>query len=273
MKTILAPIDYSAASDNALKYAVKLAKATKAKLVLLHVYEVPLPTAEAPVMVVSPEEMESENEARIKELRDSIAKEPGPEIQLAAVIHTGFVSERITQIAKTRHADIIVMGLSGKGNLKRMIMGSNTTAVLKKSKVPVLIIPQGVEFSKMDKLVYASNLAGIGDHSILDPIKDLANIFDAEIMIFNARKEDAKTSVEAYEGIQLEKWLGKTRHSYWTEKGTDVVEEIAHFMAQHKAGLIALVAHNYPLLESMIHRSVTKQVALQTNIPMLSIHN
>ena len=61
MKTILVPIDYSDNSFNALHYAVNIAEHFKAKVVLYHVFEVPVTTTEMPVIIMSPEELESIN--------------------------------------------------------------------------------------------------------------------------------------------------------------------------------------------------------------------
>jgi len=40
MKTILVPTDFSKIARNAIDYAVEIAKLTKAKLILFHVYHV-----------------------------------------------------------------------------------------------------------------------------------------------------------------------------------------------------------------------------------------
>lgn len=63
MKTILVPTDFSKIARNAIDYAVEIAKLTKAKLVLFHVYHVPVVPVEIPIVMpideVKKETMES----------------------------------------------------------------------------------------------------------------------------------------------------------------------------------------------------------------------
>jgi nucleotide-binding universal stress UspA family protein len=51
MKTILVPTDFSEAAKNAAEYAINLAKVLNTKVTLFHVYHVPLPISEVPIMV------------------------------------------------------------------------------------------------------------------------------------------------------------------------------------------------------------------------------
>ena len=51
METILAPTDFSKPADNAVTYAAEVAKLTKAKLILLHVYIIPITSGESAVLL------------------------------------------------------------------------------------------------------------------------------------------------------------------------------------------------------------------------------
>ena len=42
MKTILCPTDFSKGSENAVRYAVELARKYKSKIILMHAYETPV---------------------------------------------------------------------------------------------------------------------------------------------------------------------------------------------------------------------------------------
>ena len=61
MKTILVPTDFSKSANNAAEYAANFAIATKAKILLFHVYNVPIIVSDVPVMTISPAELQKEN--------------------------------------------------------------------------------------------------------------------------------------------------------------------------------------------------------------------
>src|SRR5688572_7093698 len=68
MKTIIISTDFSPAATNALHYAVNMALATNASILLFHVYQVPVSMTEVPVVVVSAEELKKNSEDKLQEL-------------------------------------------------------------------------------------------------------------------------------------------------------------------------------------------------------------
>ena len=51
MKTILVPTDFSKIARNAIDYAVEIAKLTKARLILFHVYHATVVPSEMPIVL------------------------------------------------------------------------------------------------------------------------------------------------------------------------------------------------------------------------------
>ena len=268
MKTILVPIDYSEISNNALEYAVELAKFSKANLVLLHVYHIPLPVNNAPLIVVSPQELEEENKKGIKKVEKKLLKQVGTKIKVESIVREGFVSEEIMNVAKEKNIDLIVMGITGAGRLVQAVIGSNATYALKKSTCPVLIIPGNAKFNRTEKIVYACDYEKIKNGSVLQPVWELAKLFDAEILVFNARDSRMQPDMyEKIEGINLEHWMGKVKHSYWFADNSDIVEAINNFAKKNKAVMVAMVARKHDFPENLIHKSITKHMAYKTEMP------
>ena len=52
MKLIIAPTDFSAISDNAIKYATDMAAAMGANLMLVNVYQIPISFSEVPLVTI-----------------------------------------------------------------------------------------------------------------------------------------------------------------------------------------------------------------------------
>ena len=144
-RNILVPTDGSRLSDKAIREAVMLAKAGGAKLVLFHSVQ-PFQT---PVYI---EGMSVPNLPRQKAARASANKArrvltaAGRKVQVAGV----FVSkewaisvsphEAIVAVAQKRKCDLIVMASHGRRGLSRLLLGSETQAVLSRVNVPVLVV-------------------------------------------------------------------------------------------------------------------------------------
>jgi nucleotide-binding universal stress UspA family protein len=65
----------------------------------------------------------------------------GPEgIPVSFHLDEGRAARAIVDLAETIEADLIVMGSAGRSGLPRLILGSVTERVLRKSPVPVLTV-------------------------------------------------------------------------------------------------------------------------------------
>jgi nucleotide-binding universal stress UspA family protein len=146
MKTLLVPVDFSDATTHLLQHAADLAKDLSARLVLLHISE-PVATyvpvgASMDVLSATPPPLEIENTKAQQDALEKLA-EPletdGLEVDSVALI--GLAVDDILEQADRQGADMIVLGSHGHGALYHLFSGSVVTGVLRRAKVPVVVIP------------------------------------------------------------------------------------------------------------------------------------
>jgi nucleotide-binding universal stress UspA family protein len=127
-QTYLVPIDFSPGSEAAVKYAVKLARRKKAKLLLLHV--VPLVFNMGTVSAY----LRSELEALAKRLGLKASE------HRLLVLERGEVAQAIVEVARKSGAAMIVMGGHGRGGWQQFILGSVAERTVRAAKCPVLVV-------------------------------------------------------------------------------------------------------------------------------------
>ena len=136
---ILCPIDGSAASAHALTYALSLAQETDGHVTLLYVVE-PVPAAgEFGALDVEEYRRAGEAHAR-KVLHDAVPDDVRTWCRLDERVATGKPSERILDAATTERADVIVMGVRGRGAIDLLAFGSTTNEVIRRAGCPVLAV-------------------------------------------------------------------------------------------------------------------------------------
>ena len=136
---ILCPIDGSAASAHALTYALSLAQETDGHVTLLYVVE-PVPAAgEFGALDVEEYRRAGEEHAR-KVLRAAVPDDVRTWCRLDERVATGKPSERILDAATTERADVIVMGVRGRGAIDLLAFGSTTNEVIRRAGCPVLAV-------------------------------------------------------------------------------------------------------------------------------------
>jgi len=140
IKRILVPVDFSEPSREALSYALALAQPLKAHILLLHVVENVLPPAEVLVLKRQVLAARSNEDAakRLAEWRREIASD----VSVSHVLHTGVPDGEIVEVARTSHADLIVLGTHRRTGLDRLLMGSTAERVVRHACCAVLVVRQ-----------------------------------------------------------------------------------------------------------------------------------
>ncbi|MFI5148141.1 MAG: universal stress protein [Bacteroidia bacterium] len=274
IQMILVPVDYSVVSMNALTYAVKLAEHLKAGITLLHIYSIPLPDPDSPITVIA-EQMEMRSEFQIEKLRQALEKQTMGKVPVTAISRMGFIiREEICAEIKRSHADLVVMGITGAGKRTNILMGSNTTSLLKKTKCPVLIVPEKARFRPIRVIAFACDEEKFLPGKFTRVLGPLVHVFKSSLLVLNIQKSEA-----GYEAGKAEAVPFKTRGelasfhpSYYFSVSGQMEPELQLFIKKNKANLLVMVPHVRNLLSNLFHKSNTRSMAFHTHIPLLSIH-
>jgi nucleotide-binding universal stress UspA family protein len=137
VRTILHPTDFSDRSQYAFWLACALARDYHARLVLLHVVDVPMVIYGdgGAVMPPNPEELR----AGARDQLDAL-QVPHVDIRAERRLEEGDAVETILRVAHEIQADLIVMGNHGRTGLGRLLMGSVAERVVRQATCPVLTV-------------------------------------------------------------------------------------------------------------------------------------
>lgn len=278
MKKILLPTDFSENAYNALCYGLKIAQKTGADVLFFHANHVPIIIPDTPTTMyesVIANEDKRQLEALVK-LKDKLFKQLNitPEqVKADCMVKPGFAVDAIVEVVKDENIGLIVMGTKGASGIKKLLLGSNTASIIKKVDCPVLAVPDTAQFKGIDKIVFATDYHEINDKNVLTPLVEMALLFDSELLIFNVKEEEEQVpSVsQAAEGLKIETAFKPVNHSYHFSEDGDIPEAIEEFVEKTNADLLVLMPHRPNLFEQLFTTSVTKEIAFQTKIPLLTL--
>lgn len=142
MKTILAPVDFSPATDGVVAEAARLARALGARVVLFSAIQPPaLPYDYAPILENIAEITAAGEKAAARQLARLEEVLRGQAIPVESVQSVGPPIRLIADQAEAARADYIVMGSHGHTAFYELLVGSTTHGVLMRAKCPVVIVP------------------------------------------------------------------------------------------------------------------------------------
>jgi nucleotide-binding universal stress UspA family protein len=144
-KTILCPLDFSAASVRALEYAFSLAKEADARLILLHAIEdLPVSAAAEAFLHVNVSDYAAQLEQdAATQLRALVPEEARVWARPEERIVTGRAYQEILKVVADEDVELVVMGVQGKGTIDRFVFGSTTHRVIREVRCPVLTLHTG----------------------------------------------------------------------------------------------------------------------------------
>jgi nucleotide-binding universal stress UspA family protein len=139
--SLLVAVDFSSVSDDQLEIVGRLARPNR-EIYLLHVAE---PDPSFVGYEAGPDEVRHEvavefrrEHEQLHDLAGRLRKE-GHEVN--ALMVQGPTVQTILAQAEKLGAEVIVVGSHGRGKLFDLVVGSVSAGVIRKSKVPVLVVP------------------------------------------------------------------------------------------------------------------------------------
>src|SRR5262249_22199321 len=115
--------------------ACALARDYRARLILLHVADVPMVAYGEGVVPPNPEELRAEAQEQLDGLLV-----PDANVRAERRLEQGEPVGEILRVAQEVHADLIVMGTHGRTGLGRLLMGSVAEQVARQASCPVLTV-------------------------------------------------------------------------------------------------------------------------------------
>lgn len=272
MKKILVTTDFSASSRAGLRFAIQLATQMEAKLVFFHCFQALIPTTVHRVSIEKDlGEQGDQNMQTLKKFVASIHKA----MRVQAGTHRYVVVENlnperaIIEYAETHNFDYICMSTRGAGTLRK-IVGTQTGSVLRKSSVPVLVVPHTYRVKTIKKILYSSDLENFEKEmaivsDLAESIQvqtDLAHFYypgeitlDAETLTQMWRLKHPKLDQVVLKPFNLD-------YEYAVQLGS--------LSKKLRPSLVVYFTHtNKTWFDKLFSVSISENVSFITNIPML----
>lgn len=276
MKTLVVPTDFSSVSVNALNYAVDMAQAINAGIVLLHVYNVPVTFTDvpvSPVTTISIEEVKRTVEERLYEMKKNLTHITSGQLEIFTEARLGDTLEELKELCKSVQPLAVIMGSHGNTGFERMIMGSTTLTVIRHVTYPVIIVPPGTTYHGIKRIGLACDFKDV-ESTPVDYIKNLVKEFSAELYVLNVQYDDDKDYKEEtmVESAYLDAILQDIKPQYFFLRHEDVVEGINEFAETNNLDMIMVIPKKHRLIDSLFHKSKSKELVTHAHIPIVSIH-
>lgn len=268
-KAIIHPTDFSDCANNALEFALMIAKKMDFKIVIVHALdfsEVSVTSRNATSMLENSKKLEDEAKAKLQELGSKIQNE---EIVVEASIHSGRIGNWLPEYAHEINAEFVVMGTTGASTMANKVMGSHTFDILKKTKTPVIAVPQKARIQDFKEFVYLQDYR-TPDMEPLSSLAALAKPFSASIDIVHFAEGNDKEGAEKFDELQsrIQKEIDY-KFVFHYNFTPDIHKGIQNMMEDMNPDLLVLVMRNQNFFQRLFKGSLTEDLVNYCNTPLL----
>lgn len=278
MKSILVPTDFSTEANNALDFAIQLAKITDAQIKLLHVVELPSGSFKVTGDIYAGNDtldnvytiqLINTIKANLQELEQKVAEKG---VSVVTKMEKGNVYRHISRDITEEETDLIVMGSKGATGWKEVLIGSNAERVIRNSHVPVFTIKEKVDISNFKNMVFAIGECSDKSIPVVKKFQKLLGLNCHLLKVYNTNKlaythESAKDYVRNFaKNTEFVDYTVNVTDAPWVEEG------VLDFVGHNHIDLIAMGTHGYKGLAHFLNGSRAEDVANHSKIPVLTIN-
>ncbi|MFD2244778.1 universal stress protein [Pontibacter ruber] len=276
MFRILTPTDFSTDAFNATLVAMKLAQRFGGELILTHVLANPPVPASAPSNLFASlyEEEERQVKKRLHEEYKhllTILDIRFKEVRFNSVIVPYPFAESILQVIRQYDINLVVMGSSGAGTYKRVLLGSNTLELLRVVTKPLLIMPTMYEFDGFKNITILLHAEDTTYRSGIELLVRFAISYNARISILFISADPENIPDHTKQLHLQEEWQTLLKLPVQTDAfdGNDTVQLLEQHVKRNHTDLLVVLPRRKSFWEELFTNSVTEELAAQARLPML----
>jgi len=279
MRKILFPFELNNPNyRDAYIYGIKYARKINAELIMLNVFKVEVG-----------DDITEEKYSRLKRdnwfkayneiskfnkyyLEDFADVETDLHIRFDYRFINGILLDEINKVAMEEEVDLIVLPMSELREFNNRQLKIIRDNVLEKNRTSLLMIPYSCEFKPVRNIVFATDLKKLLNYQLyLNDVVRYARMFDANIHFIHVSTKDKEEEWDHSKpyGFVMEAIVKNERHTFKSLHGKKVVESINQYAENCQADLVVVVKHQYHFLESILHESVSKEISMNSKVPVL----
>jgi nucleotide-binding universal stress UspA family protein len=258
MKHILVPIGSTENSIKTLQYAINFAETTDAKVFVMRAYKV---LTKAGAFVNADDTMQRETNLYLRGMINAVDKK---NVDIKLITAKGDVLESITSINRQLNIDLIIMGPKSNSIKEEVFLGNTSGSVLKKTDIPMLIVPEGYVFSPIKSVLTAFKSGIMNKKDVLSPLHKILTTFKATSNLLLV-----KTPNYTEADLVLDTELKSTQNNLTvTENATTFQGVLEHFQS-HNPDLLCVFRRKRGFFQKLWETNTILKKEFHCNIPVL----
>lgn len=258
MKNILVPLGSSSTSTDTLQYAIDLADQIDANVYVISVFQ---EFSKVGGLSKVNTLLKEDSEKRIEQALSTVNHKG---VSVIAHPIKGEVLHGVKRFNKHVPVDLMILSPRSNSISEEVYLGKTTGGLVKETNIPVLVVPDGAQFTPPKKILMAFKNGVFSKKSMLAPLSKFIKHFDTKIDLLHV-----KTPESTPEMAVLSVKLQKLQNSYTkTENATTYQGVLENFQAHHP-DMICVVRRKRGFFKKLWEKDAVLKREFYTTKPLL----
>lgn len=261
MKTILVGVDFTKSSENAIQYAIEVAKQSHSKILLFHALTAPLIHTTSGLVFMDNDNYHNDADHEMNTLLNRLSKKH-PTLKFSIEITYDGIRNRVKKLAKNRKISLVVLGLETKSKIQKFLGSTTSLDLAGKIDCAVITVPEKYKKHSLKKIVVALDNKETVKSGLSKRIHSIIDVLGVKAEFVHVKTEDE---------LNIKQTINREIKLTIVNAG-DFKSGITSYAKKSKADMIMLISNNYSTFHSLFIDSHSKKIILSSNIPVISVH-
>ena len=277
MKRILLLTDFSINATNAITYALAHFTQQDCQYVVLNIQKSgdfntdDLITATAGTSIydsiIADNQLALDN--YISELKTTYAPQ---QLNVKGIVDYDVFTDAVNQVVLQHNIDLLVMGTNGATGAKEVLFGSNTLQVIRQVTCPLLVVPVGFEFKKIQRVLYTQTQSRNFSSNDFTPLLNFIAPTTPQIALLGIHSKDHLLQLDE----ELQHLKNTVFQSFNTKiaslDGLDSKTAIDAYQQLNPVDLHVFFAQHESVFYRLLFGSKTSQISQKSRVPLLILN-
>lgn len=273
MKTVILPTDFSANSKHAIDWALNFYKYENANFVILNTYKTPRTSASS--IVSLSDILHKQSIEDLANYKQELYREfPDLADRITTKTFFGDVLLAVNTLITEEDDEVrVVVGAKGMTAVKELLVGSNTSDLILNLKVPLYVIPENFNHKGFKEIALGVDYRGNINKEVLNPLRAILEQTSAKLYPFNVENDDVKDEQKEAVLNELRAYFKLPNLHIAAIKSENSLDGIKDFIKRNDIDCLVSVNRHKSFFERIFHKSFSKELAENTNVAMLILHD
>lgn len=279
MKTLLVPVDFTDASQNAINFAAEWSKKYEYERIILiksfytSMYENVIMAGE---FANADQHYLNGVREKEKEQLDNTCRQlsqlTGDKIQVNSAVTELPLVRSILEIVRSENPTMILMGTDNTQISNDAFVSANVIAIARISPVRVLIVPSTYTYQPVEKAVVPFQFNTVHALDKLNRLHASPQWKDVKLFVLNVDSKPRNLNQDEFfieSETSLHNYLKNFNHEIYYEANKSVINGILQFEKMKEVQLLIALPGVHSFLYSLTHKSVSEALYKKCHIPVL----